>query len=136
MGAAVVAAIRKVGDDPTLLTGEMARVYMTQGIVAWSFLDDEGEPVAVRPNAMEWPALVEKWLPWWEGGMTVADAADTLYSSRILRPLLNRTSKQSPGGPMDGSTSVTRTTSPRHPKPSRQSSRTDSDGKPSVDPAP
>jgi len=133
-GAAVVAAIRRVGNDPTLLVGEMARVYLTNQIAAWSFEaeDEKGDnaPVPVTPNAQDWMATVERWLPWWEGGFEVANAADVLYAERVLRPLVSRTSKRSLGGPMDGSTSPTPVIGSRRPKRSSPSLPISSGGTP------
>lgn len=134
MGAAVVAAIRRVGDDPVLMQGEFVRIYLIYGIRAWSFEEPREEggelrPVLVAPQAGGWAEVVEKWLPWEGGGMEVGNAADELYSGRILRPLISRLPKSSPGGPTVGSTSPTRGTGSRHPTPLPRSSRTSTAGR-------
>jgi hypothetical protein len=131
-GAAITMAIRKVGNDPTLLVGEMARVYLNNQITAWSFVDDEGKPIPVAYNAMDWAETVARLIPWWNGGYEVANAADNLYAERILRPLTSRSSTQSPGGQTAGSTSPTQPSGSTLGKPSKRSSRTSSDGPPSV----
>lgn len=134
VGTAVYAAIRTAGDDNPRMQALMAKAYML-GIREWSFTQD-GRPVRVDPAGADWPELLDRFLPWTRGGMEAADAADTLYSEPILRPFLSRTPKQSPGGRTAQSTSPTRPTSKKHPKPSKRSSPVDTDGSPSEDPAP
>lgn len=110
----------------------LARIYLQFGIVAWSFVDEDGRPIPVDPGDEDWGAIVDNLLPWDQGGQEVAGMADDLYSAGILRGLQGRTSKRSQPGPMDGSTSATQASSGEPQEPSRSSSRTSSDGKRSL----
>lgn len=134
MGTAIMAAVRGTANRFTL-EGYMAEAYMTFGIRAWSFVDEEGDGIPVDPAAPEWRETVEELLPWAQGGAEVVDRADSLYSEEVLRPLLSRTSTSSQGGQMDGSTSPTPASGPSRPKRSTPSSPASSeDGKQSEDP--
>lgn len=132
MGSAVMAAIRASGDDNMVLQGNMAVSYVLFGIKAWSFIGEDGDPIAINPSHEAWPSVVNKLLPWAHGGKEVVDRADGLYSEAILRPLLSRTSTQSQGGQMDGLTSATPSTSPQPQKQSQPSSPAGMAGKRSV----
>src|SRR5262245_43428340 len=80
MGTAVMAAFRGGGRNRFLMEGYLADAYLNFGIKAWSFVDEDGDPVPVDPAAPEWRDTLEEWLPWAEGGSDVVDRADQLYS--------------------------------------------------------
>lgn len=134
MGTAIMAAVRGTANRFNL-EGYMAEAYLTFGIRAWSFTDEDGDNVPVDPIAPDWRETVEELLPWADGGVAVVEKADALYSEEVLRPLLSRTSTSSQAGQMDGSTSHTQPTGPKHPKQSTPSSPASSeDGSTSEDP--
>ena len=101
MGTAFHAAIPEAAGDSVVLQGLWARVFIRFGVKRWSFVDDDGSAVDISVES------AERLLPWADGGRTVVDAADRLYTAELLRPSLGRTSKSSRGGQMDGSTSPT-----------------------------
>lgn len=136
IGAAVMAAIRETGDDEPMMMGQLARIYVTLGIRAWSFVDHEGRPVPVRPGTAGWPDLVADMLPWDRGGKVVSDRGDELYSEAVLRPLLPRSSMPSQDGPTAASTSATPRSGSTPPRRSTRSSRTRTAGRRSGAPAP
>lgn len=136
IGAAVMAAIRETGDDEPMMLGQLARIYVTLGIRAWSFVGDDGRPVPVRPGTSDWPETVAGLLPWDRGGKEVAERGDELYSEAVLRPLLPRSSTPSPDGPTAASTSPASPSGSTPPRRSSRSSRTRTAGRRSGDPAP
>lgn len=86
-----------------------------RAIEAWTFVDDDGDPIPVTPEN------IRAALPWGKGGDIVAEKADELYTGAVLDPLLRRLSNTSRGGPTAGSTSANRE-SRRHPPRSSKSS--------------
>lgn len=92
-----------------------------RAIEAWTFLDDDGDPIPVTPENIRLA------LPWDKGGSIVAEKADDLYTEAVLSPLLRRLSNTSPAGPMAGSTSANRE-SRRHPPRSSKSSSPEPSG--------
>ena len=132
VGIGVLSAIRAAGDDEGRLEALMARTYVRYGLVDWSFVDSDGRRVFIDPSSAEWGETVDRLLPWDAGGQEVAEAADALYSEAVLRPLMSRTSRQSQGGPMDGSTSATPLHGPKRQKRSKPSSRRATAGTPSA----
>lgn len=115
MGTAVMAAVRASGDNQAILEGMMSECYVAFGIRKWSFTDEDGNPIYITTARPGWMDLVNRLLPWNNGGSELVDAADGLYSEDILRPLRSLTSKLSPAGPMEGSTSATQLPSPPPP---------------------
>lgn len=143
VGAGVLAAVRASGGDEVRLAGMMAQVYVSFGITAWSFMGEPdspdqatGWPIPVDPMSSGWTALVQRLLPWDNGGALVADKADELYSENVLRPLTGRTLTQSRDGQTDGLTYPIPPSQPTPPARSRRSSRTATAGRPSEAPAP
>jgi len=133
IGAAVYAAVQQWSDDPIQLQVSWTRAYLRYGVAAWSFVDADG-PVLIRPMSDGYEDLVNRLLPFDQGGFEVADRCDDLYAEVVLRPLLTRLSlMRSQGGQTDGSTSPTPDTSPSLPTPSEPSSPDDMGGKPSED---
>lgn len=136
LGAAVMSILANAGIDEAILQGRLATVYLAFGIRAWSFVDERGSPVPIRPTEEGWSETVDRLLPWHQGGGEVANAADELYSDKILRPLMSRSSMRSQGGRMAGSTSPTRPSGSTRRKQRRPSSRTATAGTLSVVSAP
>ena len=131
LGSAVYAAIRAADGDDIRLQGLMAQAYLQFGIRAWSFVDEDGDPVRVDRTSKGWPDLIDKWLPWSSGGNIVTEKGDDLYSEEVLRPFRSRPSTQSLDGQTVGSISAIQPTGPKNPKPSKQSSQPSTDGTPS-----
>lgn len=121
--------------DGTLSGYESALVeaYIPRAILRWTFversMDGKGtEPVPItREN-------VERLLPWDQGGLELADAADSLYSARLMRPLVARLSMRSLPTSTDDSTSANQPSGGHSRKQSKRSLRNGSDGKPSAVP--
>ncbi len=109
-GYAVLRAIRASATTENL-PEHLGRAYAEHGIVNWTFLDDDGEPVPCTKeniSRLSWAVIYP-----------VAERGDTLYAEELLAPLRDRPLKSSPSGRTARSTSATkRTTSPRR-KPSR-----------------
>lgn len=129
VGVGFLAAIRTARGDEVRLSAMLGRLYVEQGIVDWSFIDDDGTAAMVDPDS------IEKFLPWDRGGADVAGVADGLYSEIVLRPLRSRTSRHSQDGQTDGSTSPILQPQPTPRTPSRRSSRKSSGGRRSGAPA-
>jgi hypothetical protein len=83
-GLAAQGAIAEGTGDLVLLQELLARVWITHGVAAWTFVDDEGNPIPVTP------ANVARALPYAKGGRLIADKADDLYHEAILAPLGDR----------------------------------------------
>jgi hypothetical protein len=84
IGSAIYAAVANVGDDPVQLQVEMTRAFLRFGIVAWSFTDDRGDPIPIRPRAADFGDVISRLLPFSAGGFDVADQG--LVVLRVLRP--------------------------------------------------
>jgi len=133
IGSAIYAAVANVGDDPVQLQVEMTRAFLRFGIVAWSFTDDRGDPIPIRPRAADFGDVISRLLPFSAGGFDVADRADSLYSEEVLRPLMTRLSQMRlQGGRTVGSTSPPPATLSMPRKRSRRSPPAGTAGKPSV----
>ena len=133
IGSAIYAAVANVGDDPVQLQVEMTRAFLRFGIVAWSFTDERGDPVPIRPRSTDFGDVISRLLPFSDGGFLVADRADELYSEEVLRPLMTRLSlMRSQGGQTVGSTSPTPRSLPTPAKRSGPSSPAGMAGKRSV----
>ena len=79
-GMAAQVAMSEGSTDLIALQEMLARVYLTHGVVGWTFVDDQGQPIPVSyANAM----LL---LPYGKGGRLVADKADELYAQDLLAP--------------------------------------------------
>lgn len=82
-GMAATAAISE-GADSIRLQELLARVWIAHGVAAWTFLDDEGQPIPVTPDN------VILALPYAKGGRLVAEKADDIYAKAVVDPLLER----------------------------------------------
>ena len=59
----------------------MAGVYLRHSITGWTFVDEKGEIIRVRPST------IATLLPPHKGGLKVAEVADELYSATLVAPL-------------------------------------------------
>jgi hypothetical protein len=112
-------------EDPETSTAEVLATltehYILFGVEAWTLVDDRGKAVEVSK-----PAIRERLLSGEASVTDLADAADGLYASQVMLPLLVAAQNSSQRTPMDGSTSA-RKSGPRKPRrPSRRSSTTTS----------
>jgi hypothetical protein len=114
-------SIRLAGGEEAT-EGEMlaalTEAYLLHCITGWTVVDAKGKALsASRANIRE-VLMGES-----DIGLVVADAADELYSSRVLIPLLVGVSTSSPGSPTVPSISP-KSNGPTPPKPSKPSSTT------------
>lgn len=99
MGIAVAVVVNHAaGDEPRAQAG-LAVEFLRYGIEAWTFPEPVTEPLD--------RAIIERWLPYENGGLEVVEAASALYGSDVLAPFVRRFSKPSPAGPADHLTSAT-----------------------------
>ena len=123
-------AVASLGGALWDIQARLSAVWMTYGIIDWSFTDEVGKAVPITPST------IEERLPFGHGGMEVAQAADELYSDTVLSPLAARMSKPSPPTPTEPSTSQSQPSSPPSPTRSARSRRPASDGTASEAPVP
>jgi hypothetical protein len=79
-------------------------VYLRRGVTEWNLVDDTG-PVPCTPEAVMALPYQDAW--------NIADRGDDLYRQQVTAPLVQRTRDSSNGTPTAGSTSATRSKSPR-----------------------
>lgn len=124
LGIAAMTVVQQGQGNQAVTQGLLAEVYLRFGISDWTWPDPiNAETIVAR-------------LPFEDGGLEVAEAADALYSGAVFAPLVKRLSRLSPTGPTDDLTPVTPLTGSTPPTPSGPSSPTGMDGLPSEDPAP
>ncbi len=111
-GYAVLRAIRAHGGSDEL-TEALGRAYAEHGIIDWTFLDDDGEPVPVTKQNIRQLS--------WAAVYPVAERGDTLYAEELLAPLRDRLPKSSPSGRTGRSTSPKKSSTSTRPKRSRPS---------------
>lgn len=120
MGLRANGAIAKANDDPALLELYLGRVFIEEGIISWTFVDEEGDAYGITPDN------IERLLPWSKGGQLVAEKANDLYGEAILVPLVRQSMTTSKPGSTNGSTSPTRTSRSSRRSSSKSSSRASS----------
>jgi hypothetical protein len=109
---------RATGEIPSLpeMIAAMAEAYLLHTISAWTLVDEHGKPVPVSKANIRDILLTN-----YEAAETVGDAADDLYSEKVVLPLLTGASSSSPPTPTTVPTSrKTNGSTPR--KPSKRSS--------------
>jgi hypothetical protein len=108
-GFAVLRAIRDAEGNVDRLPETLGRAYAESGIVDWTFLDADGEPVPCTPETRRQLA--------WAVVYPVAERGDGLYAADLLAPLAPLLSKSSRNGHSAPSTSATRRRSSTRRKP-------------------
>lgn len=107
-------------EDPESSSGDFLAVlsehYLIHGIESWTLVDGK-DPLPVSGKTIR-----ERVFPYFEVAMTLADAADELYTETVLLPLLGLAPSSLPTSPTDESTSPT-TTTPSKPTSLRPSKR-------------
>lgn len=129
LGFAAMAALQGMTDS-NVYVGVLGGLYLRFGIVRWTFTAEGGVSEPINPES------IARLLPWNDGGLEVAEAADDLYGEAIFRPLARRLSKASEPGPTATSTSATEAPSPSIPTSPEPSSPLDTAGTLSEVPAP
>lgn len=95
----------------------LAEAYLIQGITSWSLVDAKGKPVPPsRENVRS--ILMDDY----DEAEVVANAADELYSAKVVLPLLVRGSTSSVEPPTETSTSPTTDGGTEPPTPSSPTS--------------
>lgn len=84
----------------------LAEVYIRHQVTGWNLTNGIG-PL---------PFSADLLLSDWEAASRVADAADDLYGSKVVGPLVATVQALLPAGPTDASTSPTRPSSRKHRK--------------------
>lgn len=102
-GLAAMLVVRESNADSEELEIRLGRVYLKYGIVSWTFVDEQGQPVPVTrelTGKLAWPAVYP-----------VANKASELYSQDLLHPLVEAVSRSSRNGHTAPSTSAKRRSS-------------------------
>lgn len=97
--------------------GLLIEAYLLYCIESWTLVDEKGKPVPVSRQAVQ-----ERLLTHFDEAEKVGDAADDLYTEKVVLPLVNGASKSSPVTPTPGSTSPTNGHGTKRPRPSKRSS--------------
>lgn len=123
MGLKANGAINKAGGDEVLLELHLGRVFLEEGIVGWTFVENEedGDRI-VSVSVPITPDAIERLLPWAKGGSDVAERANELYAGAVIAPLVRRSMSSSGLMPTNGSTSHTRSSRQKRPSSSKSSS--------------
>lgn len=79
-GMAGQMAISEASSSVMKMQAMLAEVYLTHGIVDWTFTDDEGQKLPIDSET------AARMLPYGKGGRLVADKADDLYAQDLLAP--------------------------------------------------
>lgn len=108
-----------VSDVPS--TGEIMEVYLRDGIIDWTFVEEDGTPRALNNEGIDW--LLEDY----ELAFPIAEQAAELYTDRIFDPLVKRISNSSRTGLTGNSTSRSSRRTRRVRPPSVSSSTTSSE---------
>jgi len=96
-GFAIIGIISTPDERP--LIERLGRAYLRHGIVAWTFLDEDG-PIACTTENIDR-------LAWNASLLMIANAAADAYAEKVLGPLVETASGSSPSGQSDESTSAT-----------------------------
>lgn len=89
------------GKDAGQVEQELAELWLRVSVAAWTFVDDDGDPIPVDKQN------VVLALPYAKGGRLVADKANDLYLDSVLTPLLKEAEKASRAGSTRSSRTAT-----------------------------
>lgn len=127
------AALVAIGNAEATVSAQQAAImaaYLPASIREWTFTDENQKPVPItREN-------LERFVPWDAGGLELSEAADALYSERLMRPLVARMLKASQSSPTPPETPPSLLSGFTPPEPPAPFSLADLDGKPSEVPVP
>jgi hypothetical protein len=93
----------QLGFDADLLGGIMSEGYLVNGIVGWTLVDEDGQPVPVTPQTIGNKLLLD-----FEVAEPIASMADDLYYEPVLAPLLKKLSISLQTSPTSASISATK----------------------------
>jgi hypothetical protein len=91
MASGALFAMKTADSTTSSQMAAIAGAYLPAGIREWSFTEGK-VPVPVDRENME------RLMPWDKGGLEVTEAADALYSERLMAPLVKRLSPSAPDG--------------------------------------
>lgn len=101
-GLAATQAILNNLDDTITMARAIGLIFLSDGIVRWDLLDDDGKPI---PHDLA--TLTSGALSWEETLLPLADEADKLYAASVLAPFRPaKAPKSSPIGRTGDSTSA------------------------------
>lgn len=107
------------GLDPATLEAQIAELWLTVGVVRWTFLLDDGSPVPLTPEN------IIRALPYGKGGRLVADKANDLYVDSVVAPLVREWEERSkPGSTRSSRPATSASTTSRRKRPSPSSTAT------------
>ncbi len=92
-------------------SGDIAELYLREGILSWTFLDDKGQPKPVDA------AGIEELMDDYTAAYPIAEAASGVYTDLIFAPLVAQVQKSSRTSRTARSTSVKSPSSPSLPTP-------------------
>ena len=87
MGIAVSAALSDAAGDPPRVQAALGLEMLRYGIEGWTFVEG-GRDVPVSEPIER--AVLERWLPFGDGGLEVVEAASALYGGDVLAPFVRR----------------------------------------------
>lgn len=128
LGVAAAWVIRRATDEAVVL-GQLSRVFLRFGVSGWSLTGPDGKALPITPES------IEERLTYSAGGFEVSEAANALYASAVMRPLLAARARSSQNGQPAASTPPRTDSGPKHPEPSKPSSPSDTAGSLSEVPA-
>jgi len=102
--------------DVAKMLAVLSEQYLMAGIYEWTLVDAKNKPLPISKQTIR-----ERLLDDLDVGITLADAADELYSEKVVLPLLAQASRSSPPTPTSGSTSAPTGSPKKRPKPSSPS---------------
>lgn len=126
MGVAMGAVGEAAGGDEPRLQAGFAREMLRWGIEAWTFIDENGRVPVHEPIER---SVLDRWLPFEDGGLEVIEAATALYGDDVLAPFVRRYLPRSPAGLADHLTSARNGSGPSPAKRSKRSSHPGTAGK-------
>lgn len=111
MGTTALGWASKQATDEAPTSGDIAELYLREGVLAWTFIGEDGAPRPVSEEGLDW--LLDDY----ELAYPIADAASELYTEAIFRPLVARLPKSSRTSRTTASTSRRSRSTPRTPSP-------------------
>ena len=93
---AIVAEMLQDNLDTVSANVQLAALWLDIGVAEWTFLDDDGQPIPVTAEN------IVRALPYSKGGQLLADAADDLYVTMVISPLVEKWNALSSDGPTNG----------------------------------
>lgn len=99
MGTTALGWAGQQASDGAPSTGHISEVYLTDGILSWTFVEEDGSPKPVNDETLRW--LLDDYAL----AYPVAEKAAEVYTDIIFAPLLAQISNSSRTGRTGASTS-------------------------------